>query len=418
MCETPDVERGTEAAVGRVSAAGCGATRGGLDEAQNPSLGTNAGIAAAISSDCVATTREMGKLARAERYELQAVLRGLISENRRIQGCLRFPRGGASHIEIHQSHNSGLAYYSGLQTCGRGGVCPACGSKIAEHNCREIQAALDVWRGRGGVPALLTLTLPHYRSQGLSDNLSAMLAAYRALLQNRPYRNLRIYAKLDHSIRVPEITYGPRNGFHPHLHILGFFGAHFDASAFERGLARLWLANLERQGVQIADPAAVLLRGVRVQLGFTAGAEYVSKVGRTWGLAEEVAKANRKKGRGEHYSPADLLRHVRDDTLPGAWAVFREYAAAIEGVHLLQWSRGMREKLGLSAETTDQEIAAGDDQADAVLASLTLHEWRAVRFGGVAAVLRVLHLADDDADGALGYVGELVRRYELAARGA
>ncbi len=400
---------GPQPASGRVRAA-VGASRA--------SLGTNAGFAAAISPDFVVTTREMGKLARAERYELQAVLRGLISENRRIQGCLRFPRDGASHVEIHQNHNSGLAYYSGLQTCGRGGICPACGSKIAEHNCREIQAALDVWRGRGGVPALLTLTMPHYRSQRLSDNLSAMLAAYRALLQNRPYRTLRIHAKLDHSIRALEITYGPRNGFHPHLHILGFFGADFDAPAFERQLARLWLANLQRQGVQIDDPAAVLLRGVRVQLGFTAGAEYVSKIGRTWGLAEEVAKANRKKGRGEHYSPADLLRHVRDDTLPAARAVFREYAAAIEGKSLLQLSRDMRKELGLKAEKSDQEIAAGEDQVDAVLALLTLHEWRAVRFGGVAAVVRVLHLADDDADGALGYVGELVRRYELAARGA
>ncbi len=417
MSETPDVGRGTEAADGRVSAAG-GAARGGLEDARNPYLGTNAGIAARNSADCPATTREMGKLARAERYELQAVVRGLISENRRIQGCLRFPRGGVSEIQIHQSDTSGLAYYSGLQTCGLGGVCPACGSKIAEHNCREIQAALDVWRGRGGVPALLTLTMPHYRSQRLSDNLSAMLAAYRALLGNGSYRLLRKHATLDHSIRVPEITYGPRNGFHPHLHILGFFGAHFDAPAFERELARLWLANLQRQGVPIDDSAAVFLRGVRVQLGFTAGAEYVSKLGRSWGLAEEVSKANRKKGRGEHYSPVDVLRHVRDDTLPGARVVYREYAAAIDGVHLLQWSRDMRNQLGLKAEKTDQAVAVGEDQADAVLARLTLYEWRAVRFGGRAAVLRVLHLADDDADGALGYVGELVRRYELVARGA
>jgi hypothetical protein len=199
---------------------------------------------------------------------------------------------------------------------------------------------------------------------------------------------------------------------------LGFFGAHFDAPAFERELARLWLANLQRQGVQIEDPAAVLLRGVRVQLGFTAGAEYVSKLGRSWGLAEEVSKANRKKGRGEHYSPVDVLRHVRDDTLPGARVVYREYVAAIDGVHLLQWSRDMRNQLGFKAEKTDQAVVAGEDQGDAVLARLTLYEWRAVRFGGCVAVLRVLHLADDDADGAFGYVGELVRRYELAARGA
>jgi hypothetical protein len=222
---------------------------------------------------------------------------------------------------------------------------------------------------------------------------------------------------LKYIIRASEITYGVRNGFHPHLHGLGFFRGHFDVIAFEQELARLWLAELLRQGVQIDDRAAVLLRGVRVQLGFTAGAEYVSKIGRTWGLAEEVAKANRKRGCGEHYSPADLLRHVRDETLPGVAVVFREYAAAIEGVHLLQWSRGMRHELGLAAEQSDQEIAAGIDQADTVLALLSLHEWRAIRFGGVAAITRVLHLADDDEDGALVYVGALVRRYELAGAG-
>lgn len=77
----------------------------------------------------------------------------------------------------------------------------------------------------------------------------------------------------------------------------------------------------------------------------------------------------------------------------------------------------MRDRLGLSAERTDQEIAAGEDQDDTVLALLSFYEWRAIRFAGRAAVLRVLHLADDDADGALGYVGELVRQYELAGAG-
>ncbi len=52
-----------------------------------------------------------------------------------------------------------------------------------------------------------------------------------------------------------------------------------------------------------------------------------------------------------------------------------------------------------------------------MLALLSLHEWRAIRFGGVVAITRVLHLADDDEDGALAYVGALVRRYELAGVG-
>jgi hypothetical protein len=151
---------------------------------------------------------------------------------------------------------------------------------------------------------------------------------------------------------------------------------------------------------------------VSFQLGFSAGAEYLSKVGHTWGLAEEVAKANRKKGRGEHYSPVQLLCHVRDSTLPEAAVVYREYAEASKGLHFLQWSRGARAALGLAEEKSDEEKADGEDQGDLVLAFLTPKEWRAVRAGGWQARVRLVELADYDEDAALGYVAYLIERYE------
>jgi hypothetical protein len=195
------------------------------------------------------------------------------------------------------------------------------------------------------------------------------------------------------------------------LHALGFFGSGYGAVGLPKRLPLLWLAELRRH-IDITNTDHVLERGVRFQLGFSAGAEYLSKVGQAWGLAEEVAKANRKKGRGDHYSPMQLLCHVRDGTLPEAAAVYREYAEASKGLHFLQWSRGARAVLGLAEEKSDEEKADGKDQGDLVLASLTPEQWRAVRAGGWQARTRLVELADYDEDAALGYVVYLVGRFQ------
>jgi hypothetical protein len=178
----------------------------------------------------------------------------------------------------------------------------------------------------------------------------------------------------------------------------------------------LWLAELKRH-IEIANTDHVLERGIDFKLGFSAGAEYLSKVGQAWGLAEEVAKANRKKGRGDHFSPLQLLGHVRDGTLPAAAEVYREYAEVSHGLHFLQWSRGMRAALGLAEEKTEEEKADGTDQHDAVLASLSPSEWRAVRAGGWQARSRLVELADFDEDAALAYLAHLVERFDGLAVG-
>jgi hypothetical protein len=354
-------------------------------------------------------------LARAERFELQAVARSILPGHR-IKGCLLYRRHDAASVEVRRSEASGLAYYAGLQVCGRGAVCPICGARIAEHNRGEIQTALAMWTGLGGVPALITFTMPHYRSQRLSENVVALLAAYRNLTRNRGYRELAKSAGLAHSIRSLEVTWGRRNGFHPHLHVLGFFGSGYGAAGFPERLPLLWLAELRRH-IDITNTDHVLEHGARFKLGFSAGAEYLSKVSQAWGLAEEVAKANRKKGRGDHFSPVQLLCHVRDGTLPEGVAVYREYAEVSHGLHFLQWSRGMRAALGLAEENSEEEKADGTDQHDAVLAALSPAEWRAVRAGGWRARSRLVELADFDEDSALAYLAHLVERFNGQAAG-
>ncbi len=60
---------------------------------------------------------------------------------------------------------------------------------------------------------------------------------------------------------------------------------------------------------------------------------------------------------------------------------FREYAAVFKGRHQLEWSKGLRERLGLGREATDEELVAREQEPAVWLGSLTLDEWRLVLWG-------------------------------------
>jgi hypothetical protein len=192
---------------------------------------------------------------------------------------------------------------------------------------------------------------------------------------------------LQHTIKGVEVTWSPANGWHPHLHILAFCGADFDAAAFERELWALWQAQLARLG-----RSCTRAHGLKVQQGFTNAHKYVTKIGRQWGLADELARANHKRGRAGSYSPPDLLRACRDGALPVAPALYAEYVAAMAGRHMLQWSAGLAAAVGLADERTDQEVAEGVDQADPILVELAVADWSAVRRAG--GRVRLLDIAD------------------------
>jgi hypothetical protein len=235
--------------------------------------------------------------------------------------------------------------------------------------------------------ALLTLTFSHHVGQALGPNLDALLGAYRAMVRGGSYRRLKARYGLRHFIKGLEFTWSAENGWHPHLHICGFFAGAFDAAAFERELWALWLAQLGRVG-----RSCTRAHGLKVQQGFVNAHKYVTKIGRSWGLADELARANQKRGRGGSYSPPDLLRACRDGTLPAASALFAEYVDAMHGRHMFQWSAGLAAAVGLADERSDQEVAEGIDQADPVLVELGGAEWAAVRRAG--GIVRLLDIAD------------------------
>jgi hypothetical protein len=348
-------------------------------------LGTSTSFGANVSP--LRFPDERARAARAERYELQGVAREVLPGDHRIRGCHRHRHFGAATVAVRNRRDTGQAYYSGLQVCGVAAACPCCGARIAEERAHRAGLAIAAWQATGGGVALLTLTFSHRAGQALGPNLDALLAACRAMLRGGSYRRLKARHGLQHTIKGVEVTWSPANGWHPHLHILAFCGADFDAAAFERELWALWQAQLARLG-----RSCTRAHGLKVQQGFTNAHKYVTKIGRHWGLADELARANHKRGRPGSYSPPDLLRACRDGELATAPTLYAEYVAAMAGRHMLQWSAGLAVAVGLADERTDQEVAAGVDQADPILVELAGADWLAVRRAG--GRVRLLDIAD------------------------
>ena len=320
---------------------------------------------------------------RLERWALQSVARWAVPDSRTAR-CLRVRQKGRDGVDVLRSRVHFMAHFSGLQTCGSVWVCPICATKISERRRVELLAGMASHQVQGGQVLLLTFTHPHTKADRLGDLLvGEQLALTRFFGSTAGVALFRDMGRVGH-VRAWEVMHGRRrevsHGWHPHFHILLFLDRDSgDLGAWEDRLFSVW-ANACRLGGLDAPSRA---HGVRLDDGTKAG-RYVAKMGLeeltgpVWGLDAEMTKGHIKRAKdGE--TPFDLLRAILGDRGDGeAVRLFREYAGAYRGKRQLVWSRGLRERLGLDADVSDEEIAATPEEGAEVLGRLTLDEWRAV----------------------------------------
>jgi hypothetical protein len=349
------------------------------------SLGTNYEIGRRVDFTSV--------LHRLERWRLQAVARELLPEDR-VSTCLRrlAPRSDAVHIWL--AHDK--AHYSGLMVCGCLWHCPVCASKISERRGLELRQAMMQWSGE---VLFLTLTVPHYFHQSLSEVLQKFTQSRHFLRDRKPWKRLARDFGLDGSIRDLEVTHGV-NGWHVHSHELLFVrpGRSKSLSFWEFEILRNW-----RLACCDAGLGAPNRHGVRLGNGAQAD-RYASK----WGLEQEMTKSHIKRGREGGDTPWDLLRRCAsgDDS---ARSLFQDYARCFSGRHQLEWSKGLRDRLSMGREDTDLELASKVEEEALLLGSLSKQEWKFV----VAAEKRgeLLEVAATAGwSGVLSFIGSLCGR--------
>lgn len=337
--------------------------------------------------------RELRFNARVERYEMQAVARQILPSER-VAFCLRFP-SPFSRPHLVYSPQRKAAHLAGLSVCGSAWACPVCATRISERRRGEVEQAVS-WVERAGLQLVMsTFTLSHGPTDSLAASLEALNGAYRRMQRRRDFAALRVAHGLTHSIKAVEVTWSPANGFHPHLHVLQVTRAGVDPDALQLELAAAWLPSLRAHGF-----SASVAVGVNVRATWEDVKDYVTKMGRTWGAPEELTKANTKKGKKDGLTPWDLLRSVRDSKNETHAARFREFALSMKGTRQLRWSPGFRALVGLSADRTDEDLAANwldDDTLAYVLAWLDPFDWAAVKWCGPEAMAE-LEAAGDRHD--------------------
>jgi len=104
----------------------------------------------------------------------------------------------------------------GIMNCGHIWTCPTCSLAIRAERAQRIALAMEQGRGEW---RMLTLTIRHHKGQPLAELLEGMMKAWRRTRQGRAFQDVwSDYVSA--SVRAIEVTWGRKNGWHPHLHVL------------------------------------------------------------------------------------------------------------------------------------------------------------------------------------------------------
>lgn len=307
----------------------------------------------------------------------------------RVVSCTRDRISLSRDVEVWQRAGSHAAFH-GLQACGSVWTCPTCSAKINRARRVQIRAAYDAFvharplisEGIHDADALmLTFTIKHGFGDEcavLFDRLKQAMRHLQASSAWKSYAGVKAtstrraypspYAYVGH-ITATEVTHG-ENGWHPHLHMLGFFGRRLEnreIAEIREKLFAAWCTACTKVGLP-APRESITDRdgrthyvGVDVRRAMSAD-EYVTKFAddRKWGVEFELANAGGKSAKSGGKTPFQLLYEygAHGDKVSGS--MFIDYALATLGRHQLDTSKTLAaalRDLGVSMSGSDQELA-------------------------------------------------------------
>jgi hypothetical protein len=291
----------------------------------------------------------------------------------RMIDCMQRRHGYFVKVNHHPMY--GGASYAGLVTCGSVWACPVCASKIQERRRGEIEVLLAWHAGNGGDSLMVTFTFPHVRFDSLAELLRRQALAFKYLRSGKAWQNFTRSFGFLGLVRSLEVTHGA-NGWHPHTHELWLVRKDVQTAELHERLVGFWRAACVRAGLLDvgADFTAFDRRSVDVR-GEVDSGDYLAKQddSRSWGLADEVAKASSKAGRAKGVHPHHFL--VRQ--APGDGELYLEYVRGMHGKRQLFWSHGLKGKAGV-LDVSDEELAEREEKGAELLAAIPAPAWKYV----------------------------------------
>lgn len=332
-----------------------------------------------------------------------------VSTRKRIRECGH--RGvlpaGSVRIRATGVGDARRAGFSGLVTCGSVWACPVCSERILAGRADELAQGFEGWTRAGGSIAFVTLTMRHDKGQSLRLLWDALSYAWGKVTSGKGWGALRARYGVAGYARVVEVTHGA-NGWHVHVHAALFIQPESGSTAADLGMLGAemfhpWAAALSRKGLRtpLAGSGGLDVRKMMPGTGDNLGAYFAKS---SWDYADaarsaaiEVARGDVKAGRLGNRTPFVILGDFLDTGDAADLALWHQWEDSSAGRRQLTWSQGMRDRLSLAAERTDDELAAEEiGSADDDLVELPAASWRKLREHYLPTLLDV---AEDDDTG-------------------
>ena len=159
------------------------------------------------------TTRD--RRHRNSRYELRTRLQAF-TPNSRLANCGRCRIN--PHVEVRMA--GGRSYYAGVMHCGLVWLCPVCAHRRTTHRRQQVRQLLVDHLAGGNGAEFLTLTLPHHAADKLANTWPLATNGWKRVQQGGAWTRLKAAIGIIGTIRVLEVTYSVKHGWHPHIHVV------------------------------------------------------------------------------------------------------------------------------------------------------------------------------------------------------
>lgn len=276
-----------------------------------------------------------------------------------------YPTG--SEVVVDVGHQV-VAHVSGIQRCGSPWACPVCAPVVRERRALEIDLGLGVHLASGGGAVLVSMTTRHQLRDALAERLDVVATSLRLCLKGQAWERRKRALGYVGSIKAVEITWGERNGWHPHSHSVLLFERPLTADELadlDQWLFTRWAGILARKSLgSITREHGVDVRPI------TSASElstYLTKVEGGWGVGLELARSDLKAARQVgSLNAVGILREFVATGEKRMQQLWMEFEAATFGKRAIVWSPGLRARLlGSEDEISDEDAAAveGSDVA-------------------------------------------------------
>lgn len=351
---------------------------------------------------------ERSQSLRRSRFKLKNTSADLIKTlplKNRVEQCNNCRANHEHNVKI--KHNGkkgskGKASFTNLMQCDNVWLCPVCASRIMAKRGSEVAQGAEAWTSAGGHIIMMTNTLRHSADDNLADLLKSLKKATASFWGHRVIK--RIFSdlgKVGH-IKNLEVTHGS-NGFHPHNHYAIFIKSsiqeldeysvsyylddnnlacyvspYIEQQLINKGriddiktcsltefLSLFWIRCCVKAGLKRPTKE----NGLTIQDADNIKS-YLTKIDSdSVGLGHELTNAESKTSCDQF----DFLRmYEQGDKTAGK--LFQAFALAIKGERALNWSRGLKDLLGID-DVADSEI---EEDTTEDIAEITPDLWHLV----------------------------------------